>query len=355
MISKTSLCVCMATCTILVVPSQAQLFVGVATQFIGFEGTNNGLRIAGDGQSLFTTVLETQDTGAIYRWRLTSGVERFLPDRGVTDVSFYGDTLAATSSSQNYRYRNGSGFDTVPLSTIYAISGDGETVVGNTGFGAAARWTLASGVSLLPAVQPVAGYVIGGPTFPIATSFDGSTVLMQAGARPTGGNFFFRHAVRWTSTGGARFITDLNGGFLREALDMSDDGRAIIGTGDNTYLGTYLWRDDNSVIGIPQFDLGVSGPRPKISGDASTIIYRTLMWTEQGGVVPLTSVLSAAGCDFTGWTNLTAVTISDNARALAGYGTNPQGQTEVWYATVPSPGVICVSMVLGMMCARRRR
>jgi len=38
----------------------------------------------------------------------------------------------------------------------------------------------------------------------------------------------------------------------------------------------------------------------------------------------------------TGWILTRATAISDNAQAIAGYGTNPQGQTEAWIVKLPN-------------------
>ncbi len=85
------------------------------------------------------------------------------------------------------------------------------------------------------------------------------------------------------------------------------------------------------------------------------MVYRHLFWTETTGEVALTTVLTNAGCNFSGWSSVFATDISFDGRALCGYGTNPTGQTEAWYATIPAPSSVGAILMLSIAHARRRR
>lgn len=96
----------------------------------------------------------------------------------------------------------------------------------------------------------------------------------------------------------------------------------------------------------------------KIAGDGSAIIFCGVSdWSQSRGVLPITQVLSEAGCDFSGWTITEVTGISFDGKTLCGNGLNPQGQREAWHATVPSPGAggLLVLGALGAIRGGRRR
>ncbi len=73
------------------------------------------------------------------------------------------------------------------------------------------------------------------------------------------------------------------------------------------------------------------------------------------GALPITQILTESGATFTGWSGLVATGIDFGATHLCGYGTNPMGQTEAWYATIPAPGAGAVCAILALAASRRRR
>jgi len=75
--------------------------------------------------------------------------------------------------------------------------------------------------------------------------------------------------------------------------------------------------------------------------------------------LPLQQYLEQLGLDLTGWTLEEATAISDDGRAIVGYGTNPDGFTEGWYAVIPEPStaalVTCGLLALGSRRGLRAR
>lgn len=84
------------------------------------------------------------------------------------------------------------------------------------------------------------------------------------------------------------------------------------------------------------------------------ITFQTV-WQEGIGARPLTTVLTQAGCNFSGWTNLTVTDVNFDGTVLTGNGTH-LGVTEAWYAVIPAPGgVVGLVVCGGVMGGRRRR
>jgi hypothetical protein len=198
----------------------------------------------------------------------------------------------------------------------------------------------------------------GGATVGYAVSADGSVIVGPASAlyqaNPPLGTIT---PFRWTQSTGAVGI--LNNGQIYNPLagagatSVSDDGVRIAG-----YSGSsaWLWTASAGYQTIVPNPPVIGGTfNPTLSGDGNTLVYREFIWTQSSGTQLLTSVLTSAGCDFTGWTNLRVIDTSFNGLTLCGYGTNPQGQTEAWYATIPGPSSTAALLALtGIATARRR-
>ena len=100
--------------------------------------------------------------------------------------------------------------------------------------------------------------------------------------------------------------------------------------------------------------VNVSLANPALSGDGNTIVSLDKVWNVNTGTQDLTALLTSAGCNFSGWTGLIATGIDFDGNTLCGYGTDPDGLTQAWYATVPEPGAAIPLAVL-LFGGRRRR
>ncbi len=238
------------------------------------------------------------------------------------------------------------------------ISSDGSTIVGQSG-GGGARWTQATGTQPL---GPVTGLPFGNGSTNVAygVSANGSVIVGPASALyqvfPVPLDTIVPY--RWTQATGAVGILN-NGQFYNPttgagATSISDDGTRIAGISFRT---AWLWSETAGfhtlVLNPPSIPGGFS---PSISGDGNTVAYREFLWTQSSGTQLLTNVLTSAGCNFTNWTDLRVIDTSFDGRTLCGYGTNPQGQTEAWYATIPGPSSTAALLALtGIATTRRQR
>jgi probable HAF family extracellular repeat protein len=207
---------------------------------------------------------------------------------------------------------------------VRAISADGSVWAGMVifdpeGLREGVVWT--DGGSVVTFIDNGAGVQLHG------LSADGTTAV---GA-------IANEAFAWTATGGVVPLGDLAGGsFASSALDASADGSVVVGYG-TTELGS-----------------------------------EAFVWDAANGMRHLGDLLACRGAAPTGWTKLSrAVAVSDDARTIAGWGINPQGDTEAWTATVPFLAIPCgpatipttsnggVAILVGLMvavaCASRSR
>jgi len=328
------------------------------------------MSISSDGT---TVVGRTTTFDRAWRWNAGSGLITLtgapagLSLDAASDVSQDGTTIVGTMNNGvgtfAYRWTAGAGIQRVVGiggggSFGPFVSADGSTIVG-THEGStlsARRWTQATGAQPL---GPVTGLPFGNGSALLGygVSSDGSVIVGPAEAVYQTSPFATTVTpFRWTAGGGAVGILD-NGQFYNPlagagASSVSADGSVMVG-----YSGTTAWRWSSAT----GFQPLVTPPPiagtfvPSISGDGATVAYREFLWTQTGGTQTLTDVLTSAGCTFTGWTGLRVIDTSFNGRALCGYGTNPTGQTEAWYATIPAPGAGALLAAAASLTTRRRR
>jgi probable HAF family extracellular repeat protein len=123
-------------------------------------------------------------------------------------------------------------------------------------------------------------------------------LVVVGASKDNAGNY---RAFRWTNQSGMIDLSDGVDGLLGSfATSVSGDGRVIVGWGTAA---------DGEVA---------------------------LSWDVEHGLRPLTAALLA---DYqlqilAGWKLTRATAVSEDGRTIAGYGTNPQGQTEAWIVTV---------------------
>ena len=347
----------------------AQYFQGVP--FLPGEATNGVQSLSGVGH-----VVVGYGVSEAIRWPVGSQVQSLGLPSGYTGsnaacVSYDGGAIAgnvgnATINSA-YRWTQSSGL--IPIQDFpYAIgmSSDGSTIVGTdmvTASTLAVRWTAAGGVQNFGAL---AGVPIPGGNNNIrianAATADGSKIFGFAEVQMTiEMNPEYRYTpFVWDAVNGARVLRDFTGSvFSGNITDTNASGDILCGLrlppfGEPNVARLFRW---TAASGYQVFDFvgSTNGVRPQMTADGSTIVSGANYWSQSGGMRLLTSVLSDAGCNFTGWTLQGAVDISADGRTIVGNGLNPLGQQQGWVATIPAPGAVGVGVItLGALCIRRR-
>ena len=119
-------------------------------------------------------------------------------------------------------------------------------------------------------------------------------------------------AFKWTQAGGMIGLGDLAGGaFQSFAYATSADGSVIVG------MATIE---------------GVAGP---FGGGSAP---RAFIWDQQNGMRDLQLLLASSGAPITGWKLTEARGLSADGRTIVGTGTDPDGNTQAWIATLPGSG-----------------
>ncbi len=169
----------------------------------------------------------------------------------------------------------------------FGISGDGSTVVGNSGSSdglRAFRWRSGSGMENL-------GVLPGGTdSRGRATNFDGSVVV----------GFSINwdendwQAIRWTADGGMEKLGGLNGTYS-DAFGVSADGSVVVGESDAVASGAFRWTAGGGVQDLGALEGGGSSARG-VSADGSVMAgysfdqdfnSHAIRWTSGGGMQDL--------------------------------------------------------------------
>jgi probable HAF family extracellular repeat protein len=230
------------------------------------------------------------------------------------------------------------------VATAFGVSGDGSVVVGHSPSGEtgveAFMWTSTDGIVGLGR----ANYV----STAWAASEDGSVIVGVSGSQ----------AFRWTEADGIQGLGALAGPSF--ARDVSADGSVIVGTSSQAFR----WTELSGLVGLGTLPGRAASAAEAVSSDGSVVAGysytgsgpRTpFIWHAAEGMRDLEVVLSAVGLDLTGWGLGEARGLSADGRTIVGVGTNPDGNTEAWIATIPEPGTaILVSIGLAGLAVRRR-
>jgi probable HAF family extracellular repeat protein len=224
-----------------------------------------------------------------------------------------------------------------------AISADGSAVVGYSisGLGMEAyRWRSPSGP-----MEPL-GDLSGGDfeSEAFAVSSDGSVVVGYS--KSDSG----KQAFRWTSGSGMVGLGDLAGGtFESWAYGVSSDGTVVVGHG-NSGLGmdlgreAFRWTSGGGMVGLGDLPGGTyDSIAYGVSSDGSIIVgfgesasgREAFIWDAFNGMRSLRDVLlNDFGLDLAAWTLTKAEAISADGSTIVGYGTDPNGDTQAWIATI---------------------
>lgn len=145
------------------------------------------------------------------------------------------------------------------------------------------------------------------------------------------------HAFRWMAETGMVDIPSLPGGVdVSEGTGVSADGAAVIGWSRfSDGIEAFRWRADTGII-----SLGDLGPSVRnsiatgISADGSIVVGRSagpFIWDEQHGIRSLHLLaVQEYGLNLDGWALSDPEAISADGRTIAGWGLNPQRQEEAW-------------------------
>jgi probable HAF family extracellular repeat protein len=224
------------------------------------------------------------------------------------------------------------------------VSADGSVVVGQSTSASgneAFRWTQGTGMVGL-------GYLPGGEWFSSASgvSADGSVVVGSSDS--ASGN----EAFRWTQATGMVGLGNLEWewGSFGDASGVSTDGSVVVGYSSNELsFEAFRWTQQTGMVGLGDllssvdttsrfFSIasGVSGDGSVVVGDSQSVNgQEAFIWNSTQGMRSLQQVLTNDyGLDLTGWFLNEANAISADGLTVVGSGTNPNGQTEAWIASL---------------------
>ena len=314
--------------------------------------SEDGLVVVGDGRS--ASGLEasrwTNGGGMVGLGDLPGGGFQSQAASASADGSVVvgvGQSAASSPDLEAFRWTNGGGMiglGDLPggrfFSAASGVSGDGSIVVGYSAYSdndEAFRWTSGGGMVGL-------GHLPGGVSTSraFAISADG-LVVVGAGTSASG-----LEAFRWTGESGMVGLGDLPGGsFSSEATGVSADGLVVVGASPSASgLEAFRWTSESGMVGLGDLPGGsFTSNAAAVSADGSIVVgwgrsgsgIEVFIWDQANGMRELDEVLTALGLDLTGWALTRARGISADGTTIVGWGTNPDGNTEAWMATIPAP------------------
>ena len=305
--------------------------------------TSDGLTVVGDSQT------GTTDAQAFY-W--SAGTKTAIGDLSGGSINSVGYAIAdngviagqgnGVNGYEAFKWHSPHGFRALGGTTAggflgsaaYAASRSGERVAGTF---ESAPFVLEACYWDGPTWVPM-GYLPTGSQQSIANgiSADGSVIVGQSD-KNDGAAYY---AFRWTSTSGMVELTQLCCGAPNSGANaVSLDGKIVVGYGQG-YGSPHAvkWDENNFVTDLGSLN-GDYSSALAVNQDGTVIVGRTggslnmsqaFVWTPATGMKLLSTVLTDAGIDFTGWTLREATAISANGRVIAGNGVNPSGKQEGW-------------------------
>ncbi len=326
-------------------------FLGTGSSSVATGVSADGAIVVGSGS--------TAIGGRAFRWTAAGGmVDLGIPTGGGssngTAISADGSAIAGTANFQQgleaFRWTAASGIVLIgnpppgesSHTDAFGISADGLVVVGRGFFlpneTAAFRWTAAGGMVNLGRLP---GAQFGSSAQ--GASADGAVVV---GSSSSASN---DQAFRWTAAGGMVGLGVLPGRQFSSAAAVSPDGAVVVGSSQiNGASEAFRWTATGGMVGLGDLPGGTPGTTgaTAVSADGSVVVgfgsdsngRQGFIWTGAEGLRSLRgSLVAALGPDsvaIAGWTQLVPAGLSADGRSIVGSGTNPQGQTEAWRATL---------------------
>jgi probable HAF family extracellular repeat protein len=291
--------------------------------------------LSGDGSVAVGNFTTSGGTHMAALWTPTGEMLELGVLPGRTDSSAFGGVSADGSVVAGYSYKVDSG-----------------QLSGFEGF----VWDATNGMRGL-------GQLPGGTSSSVwAISADGSTIVGE-GSSSSG-----HEAWIWDATNGIRGLGDLAGdGFASAAHDVSADGSIVVGYGSSVYNQSeaFIWDAADGMRGLGGLPGGngwshatvVSADGSIVLGSARTASgpFVPFIWDAENGMQRLDDFFVSQGIDLGDWSLDGIEDVSADGQTFVGWGINPDGDVEAWYAVIPEPAtgaMLCLGLVA--LVARRR-
>jgi probable HAF family extracellular repeat protein len=227
------------------------------------------------------------------------------------------------------------------FSSANGVSGDGSIVVGS-GYGAThgTEAFLYDDVLGLRYLKDLVGAPV--VTHAEDVSADGSTL---AGWRLT--PLQNSEAMIFSEAGGIETLGDLDGApYSSEAKAISSDGSTVVGRSSQNQgqdVEAFLWTRAGGMRGLGRL-FGGNSEALDVSGDGRVVVgdgtNYTFIYTEDHGMMETRNYLTQiGGIDLAGWEILVVAGVSDDGQTFTGWARDPQDELVTWVATVPEPGM----------------
>jgi len=347
------LAACLAGCSDSAPPVRHATFVDLGI-LPGYTSSQAGA-VSSDGTVVVGTATTAARNRQAFRWNSLQGMVGLGFMAGgtfstATAVSANGAVIVGGGDALNtnpltgFRWTADEGAQPVEalpashLCHVAGVSGDGAVVVGtclqvnNTAF----RWTASMGSVALGRF----GTGSNQQSAALAISMDGSVIVGAGHPALTG-------AVMWSADGSPTILGKLPGDAAGAATAVSRDGSVVVGSSTDN-AGTsraFRWTQQTGMVDLGNSVSGLLGSfASSVSGSGNIIVGWgptangdvALIWDTDHGLRPLDVALEADyQTQITGWKLTQATAISDDGRTIAGFGTNPQGQTEAWIVKLP--------------------
>jgi len=338
-------------------PGNLGTFAEVASDDLGVLFGSNFAECCGD-ETLFRWTKEDgiSDLGSL--WYRDEGAATLVLDATPDGSTFVGANTLLGSDEIAFRWTEEAGIEQIADGVAYAVSDDGEVVVGDASGGGVFRWTAGAGLETILARGRA-----------LDVSADGSVVVGFANNES-----YDDQAFRWSVEGGLQLLDLPLGRDQSYAHAVSADGKVVVGTmsdaTSNYSMGNevFRWTAESGVeVLTPNqsvvFDAVLA---PLVSRDGDVIVAtgysdevrRSFIWREGRGTEFLSDVLGdefGLGEQMDDWVLVDVRAIAPDGSAFAGRAVPRDGVgLAVWVATIPEPGAATL-MLTGCLALGFRR